>query len=66
MVLEKVTIPVLALGGAKDLDDFRSAVKNSYASAVAAGSLFVYHGPRRAVLINYPSQVEIKNIFDVK
>ena len=25
------------------------------ASAVAAGSMFVYWGPRRAVLINYPN-----------
>lgn len=66
MVSEKVTIPIVALGGAKDLDDFRPAVKNSCASAVAAGSLFVYHGPKRAVLINYPSQVKIKNVFDVK
>ena len=66
MVSEKANIPIVALGSAKDLDDFRSSVKNSYASAVAAGSLFVYHGPRRAVLINYSSQVEIKNIFDVK
>lgn len=56
----------MALGGAKDLDDFRSAVKNSYASAVAAVILLFYQGPRRAVSINYPSQVEIKNIFDVK
>ena len=33
-------------------------------SAVAAGSLFVYQGPRRAVLINYPSQQELYGAFE--
>lgn len=62
-VSELVTIPVIALGGAKDYQDFKDAVLKSYASAVAAGSLFVFHGPRRAVLINYPTNEEINNIF---
>ena len=52
-VSEKITIPLVALGGAKDYSDFSKAVNYSYASAVAAGSLFVYHGPRKAVLISY-------------
>lgn len=55
-ISSNVTIPVVALGGAKDFDDFRKAYIEANVSAVAAGSLFVYHGPRRAVLINYPSQ----------
>ena len=59
-VSEKITIPLVALGGAKDYSDFSKAVNYSYASAVAAGSLFVYHGPRKAVLINYIEN-EIKN-----
>ena len=59
-----VTVPVVALGGAGSLDDFSNAVNKSYASAVAAGSLFVYHGTRRAVLINYPSQAKLRNIFN--
>jgi len=63
-ISDLVTIPVIALGGAKDYQDFRDAVEKSYASAVAAGSLFVYHGPRRAVLINYPSKEEMNNIFN--
>jgi cyclase len=32
------------------------------AHAVAAGSLFVYQGPRRAVLINYPESQEIESL----
>ena len=40
------------------LEDFKKAIQ-SHASAVGAGSLFVYHGPRNAVLINYPNSKEI-------
>lgn len=57
-----VTVPVVAAGGAANKDDFKLAVK-SFASAVAAGSMFVYHGARKAVLINYPSISEIKKLF---
>src|ERR1035437_514737 len=62
-VSDSVTIPVVALGGAGKLSDLNEAVQNGHASAVAAGSLFVFHGPRRAVLINYPQPEELKNIF---
>lgn len=59
-VSKAVTIPVIAAGGAGSINDFKLAVE-SYASAVAAGSMFVYHGPRRAVLINYPTRKELIN-----
>jgi len=49
-----VTIPVIALGGAGSAEHLRAALAAG-ASAVAAGSMFVFHGPRRAVLINYPN-----------
>ena len=62
-VSENVTIPVIACGGAGSYDDFKKATNEVHASAVAAGSLFVYHGPRRAVLINYPSRQELIQIF---
>jgi len=54
-----VDIPVIAMGGAASVNDFKNAV-NSGASAVAAGSMFVFQGPHKAVLINYPSQKELK------
>lgn len=63
-VSESVTIPVIALGGARDYSDFSLCVKTGLASAVAAGSLFVYHGPRRAVLISFPSKTDLKTMFD--
>lgn len=62
-VTSAVNIPVIACGGAGILDDFRRAVLEGGASAVAAGSLFVFHGRQRAVLINYPSPEEIRETF---
>ncbi len=53
-VSDAVSIPVVACGGARGIGDFAQAVKESSASAVAAGALFVFHGPHRAVLINTP------------
>jgi cyclase len=62
-VAEAVEIPVVAAGGAGSLRDFKRAVSESYASAVGAGSLFVFHGPRKAVLVNYPKNAELLNLF---
>jgi cyclase len=54
-VTRAVSIPVIACGGAGTLSDLAAPIMHAGASAVAAGSLFVFHGPRRAVLINYPT-----------
>jgi cyclase len=51
-----VKVPVVVCGGAAGIDDFVAAVEGGYADAVAAGSLFVFVGPHRAVLINYPER----------
>ena len=58
-VSESVEIPVVALGGAGKITDFHIALNEGNASAVAAGSMFVYHGSRNAVLINYLNDKEI-------
>ncbi len=57
-----VSIPVVAVGGAGSLGHFREAV-NHGASAVAAGSFFVFHGKHKAVLITYPERPEIEALF---
>ena len=62
-VTAAVDIPVVAHGGARSLDDFRSAVVDGGASAVAAGSMFVFQGAHRAVLINYPDREVIDQLF---
>jgi len=54
-VSEAVSVPVTACGGAGSVADFSDAVTNG-ASAVSAGSLFVFHGKHRAVLINFPKR----------
>jgi cyclase len=59
-VSSKVSVPVIALGGAGTVDHLREGIAAG-ASAVAAGSMFVYYGPRRAVLINYPNISLIHN-----
>lgn len=53
-VASSLTIPVVASGGAGTVEHLQSAISLGGASAVAAGSMFVYKGPRRAVLINVP------------
>lgn len=61
-VSNAVSIPVIACGGAGKLADFSSAVKEGGASAVAAGSFFVFHGKHRAVLLSYPPYSELRSI----
>ncbi|NUM50614.1 MAG: imidazole glycerol phosphate synthase subunit HisF [Flavobacteriales bacterium] len=58
-----VKIPVIAVGGAGNLEHIKQAVTEGGASAAAAGSLFVYHGPLKGVLINYPEQKVLQNLF---
>lgn len=60
-ISQNVSIPVIACGGAGSVEDFKQAV-NSGASAVAAGSFFVFQGKHRAVLITYPSRSELETI----
>lgn len=55
-VSSKVSVPVVACGGAGSVEHFSEAVHEGGASAVAAGSLFVFKGKHRAVLINYPER----------
>jgi len=62
-ISSSVRIPVIACGGAGTLNDFGMAVKQGGASAAAAGSFFIFHGKRRAVLITYPSYSEISDLF---
>lgn len=58
-----VSIPVIAAGGAGKVEDLGDAVLTGGASAAAAGSIFVFQGPHRAVLISYPSQDKLRQVF---
>lgn len=58
-VAKVVSVPLVACGGAGSLAHFAEAITEGNASAVAAGSMFMFHGKHRAVLINYPSRAEL-------
>ncbi|MFM1853733.1 MAG: Imidazole glycerol phosphate synthase subunit HisF [Bacteroidota bacterium] len=62
-IVENISIPVTVLGGAGSLKDIESVIKKNGVIGVAAGSLFVFRGPYKAVLINYPNQEEKNNLF---
>ncbi|WP_027906861.1 AglZ/HisF2 family acetamidino modification protein [Pseudomonas taiwanensis] len=53
-VVSQVHVPVIACGGAGSTEDLVDLFERTSVSAVAAGSLFVFHGKHRAVLISYP------------
>jgi len=57
-VAQAVDVSVVALGGAGSLQHFGDAIQAG-AAAVAAGSLFVFQGPHRAVLITYPDEAQL-------
>jgi imidazole glycerol-phosphate synthase subunit HisF len=61
IVSNDINIPVIICGGASSIKDFSDAIKSG-ASAVSAGSMFVFQRPHQAVLINYPKYVDISNL----
>lgn len=64
-VREKITLPMTVLGGAGSLNDIEKVIDGHGVIGVAAGSLFVFKGPYKAVLINYPTQLEKNKIFKI-
>lgn len=59
LISSNCNIPVVSCGGANSIQSFVDAI-NAGASAVAAGSFFVYSSSNRGVLISYPSQADLK------
>jgi cyclase len=53
-----LSVPVVALGGCGKVSDMKAAIEAG-ATAIAAGTLFTFVGPHRAVLINYPTENEL-------
>lgn len=64
-VREKISLPMTVLGGAGSLSDIEKVIDQHGVIGVAAGSLFVFKGPYKAVLINYPTQLEKNTIFKI-
>lgn len=62
-VSEAVDVPVIACGGAGERAHLPTPVRDAGASAVAAGSIFVFRGAERGVLINFPERVQLEALF---
>lgn len=60
-VSASLDIPLIACGGAGSVADLRAGIQAG-ASAVAAASMFVFHGPHRAVLITYPDRDVLRTL----
>jgi cyclase len=52
---KEIFIPIIALGGAGDISDMKKLWTNSAVNSFCAGSMFVYFGKMKGVLINYPN-----------
>ncbi|MBN2569936.1 MAG: imidazole glycerol phosphate synthase subunit HisF [Deltaproteobacteria bacterium] len=57
-VRDAISLPITVLGGAGSLRDIAALIRAFGTIGAAAGSLFVFKGKYRAVLINYPSRTE--------
>lgn len=57
-------VPIIALGGAGNLDHIKAAFEIANVDAVACGSMFVYQGPLKGVLISYPPYHKIQELLD--
>lgn len=62
-VATAVDVPVIAHGGAGRRVDLVEPIEQAGASAVAAGSLFVFQRSRDSVLINYPTRSQLRRLF---
>ena len=58
-VVDAVRVPVIAIGGAGGIPDLKQVLQNGHAHAAAGGSMFVYYGRLKAVLITAPSEQEL-------
>lgn len=64
-IAEVISIPLTVLGGAGSMRDVEKVIEKHGVIGVAAGSLFVFKGPYKAVLINYPTQIEKNTVFKI-
>lgn len=60
-ISSNLSIPTIACGGARNIDDFKLA-KEAGAHACGAGGMFVFHMPHRAVVISYPDYNRLRMV----
>jgi cyclase len=61
-VANAVSIPVVAHGGAGNLENIGSAIKDGQASAVALGSMVTFQKKGMGVLVNFPDEAKLKEV----
>ena len=64
MIRDLTNFPITALGGAGTLDDIKNLISKFKIIGASAGSLFVFKGKYKAVLINYPNREEKLRLFN--
>jgi cyclase len=63
-IIESVSIPVVCLGGAGTKEDLKAIYQSCSPNGLAAGSMFVYQGTQKGVLINYLNKEEKEKIYE--
>jgi cyclase len=63
LIRQKCSMPITVLGGAQTLEDIKNLIAKYKIIGAAAGSLFVFKGKYKAVLINYPNRKERKHLY---
>lgn len=62
-ISNSLEVPVIACGGCSSYRNLKDAIEAGAAGA-AAGSIFVFNGPKKAVLISYPDRKTINEILN--
>lgn len=65
-IREKISLPLTVLGGAGSLEDIEKVIEKHGIIGVAAGSLFVFKGVYKAVLINYPTKEQKDQLYKIQ
>ncbi len=65
VIYRNIDVPLTVLGGAGSLGDIRKLIKKFKLIGVAAGSLFIFKGKHRAVLVNYPDSNQKSKVLNV-
>lgn len=64
LIRNSTSLPLTVLGGAGSLNDIGNLIQNYGIIGASAGSLFVFKGVYKAVLINYPSISDKDNLIN--
>ncbi len=62
-IVNAVDVPTIACGGAGSVEHIYDLIDKTGAAAAAAGSLFVYYGREKGILINYPKKEQLKRLW---